>query len=335
MTNVNVLLTSAGRRLGLMNCFRRDFAELGVTGGVFVVDSSLSAPAWHFADKAWQVSACTGDAYGRELLNLAERERIRIVVPTIDPELSALSLERRSFAELGVRVFVSTPETVEICADKRLTNAWLTEHHFPTVRQATPDTVLSQGREWSYPLILKPRRGSGSQRVRRVRCAEELALLSRLEPDLIAEEIAHGEEHTINVYADRSGKCLCAIPHQRLEIRAGEVSKAVTVKHAPMMELARRVTETLPGAYGPMNLQCFVSSDAITVTEINARLGGGYPLAHEAGATFTRWMLEDALDLPSTAAFAEWQDDLAMLRYDEAAFMAATRIRPPSERPTE
>ena len=48
-----------------------------------------------------------------------------------------------------------------------------------------------------------------------------------------------------------------------------------------------------------------------------------------------RSMLEDALDLPSTAEFAEWQDDLVMLRYDETAVMAATQIRPPAARAKE
>src|SRR5687767_7583600 len=189
MSDVNVLLTSAGRRLGLMNCFRRTFVDLGLTGCVFVVDASFSAPAYHLADKAWQVTACTNATYGKELLNLAERERIDIVVPTIDTELATLSAERHSFAEAGVRVFVSSPQTVQICADKIMTNSWLAAHGFPTVGQATPETVLSRPPEWEYPLIVKPRCGSGAERVRRVRCAEELAVLSRLEPDLIVEEV--------------------------------------------------------------------------------------------------------------------------------------------------
>jgi carbamoyl-phosphate synthase large subunit len=55
------------------------------------------------------------------------------------------------------------------------------------------------------------------------------------------------------------------------------------------------------------------------VFEINARLGGGYPLAHQAGATFTKWLLEEALGLPCTAVDT-WRAGVEMLRYDTAVF---------------
>jgi carbamoyl-phosphate synthase large subunit len=55
------------------------------------------------------------------------------------------------------------------------------------------------------------------------------------------------------------------------------------------------------------------------VFEINARFGGGYPLAHQAGATFSQWLLEEVAGLPATAN-DRWQDGVLMLRYDSAVF---------------
>jgi carbamoyl-phosphate synthase large subunit len=328
MTELRVLLSSGGRRFGLIDCFRQSLVKMGIAGLVYVADCSPSAPTCQLADKAWQVCSCTGLEFAPELLRLAEREDVRIILPTIDAELPILSECRNAFAKRGARVFVSDPRTVQICADKLLTHEWLSTHGFPTVRQSTPEAILANLDDWAFPLIVKPRDGSGSLGVRQIRCKDELELVARLEEGMIAQEIATGQEHTINIFVNAAGKCVCAVPHHRLEVRAGEVSKAVTVKHAPMMELARRVAESLPGAYGPMNIQCFLSSEGIRVIEINARIGGGYPLAHRAGAHFTRWMIEDVLGLPSTAAFEEWEDDLAMLRYDHAVFLPAARIRP-------
>jgi carbamoyl-phosphate synthase large subunit len=57
------------------------------------------------------------------------------------------------------------------------------------------------------------------------------------------------------------------------------------------------------------------------VIEINPRFGGGYPLSHAAGADFPRWLLEEALGLPSSAAAGAWRDGLVMLRYDDAVFV--------------
>ena len=62
-------------------------------------------------------------------------------------------------------------------------------------------------------------------------------------------------------------------------------------------------------------------NDELSVFEINARFGGGYPLAHQAGAPFAKWLLEEQLGLPSTAN-EDWREGMLMLRYDAAFFSA-------------
>ncbi|NDD70965.1 transcriptional regulator, partial [bacterium] len=53
--------------------------------------------------------------------------------------------------------------------------------------------------------------------------------------------------------------------------------------------------------------------------EINARFGGGYPLADQAGAKFAQWILEELANLPSSAN-NEWREGVLMLRYDATVF---------------
>jgi carbamoyl-phosphate synthase large subunit len=138
--------------------------------------------------------------------------------------------------------------------------------------------------------------------------------------------MAKGREFTINLFVNRLGKCVCAVPHWRLEVRAGEVSKGVTVKDERLMDLGRRVAEALPDARGALNVQCFLDEDgAIAIIEINARFGGGYPLAHQAGARFTDWLLAEQ-EGAEIAPYDDWTDDLAMLRYDDAVFVAGAGL---------
>jgi carbamoyl-phosphate synthase large subunit len=112
------------------------------------------------------------------------------------------------------------------------------------------------------------------------------------------------------------------VPHKRIEARGGEVSKGITVKDEKLIQIATLVAEGLPGARGALNVQCFVDADGtIKIIEINARFGGGFPLANRAGAKFPQWLLEPLLDKPSTVS-AEWQDGLLMLRYDAAVFVS-------------
>jgi len=56
------------------------------------------------------------------------------------------------------------------------------------------------------------------------------------------------------------------------------------------------------------------------VFEINARFGGGYPLAHRAGAKFTKWLLEEVIGAPCTAKDS-WDEGLLLLRYDSEVFL--------------
>jgi carbamoyl-phosphate synthase large subunit len=311
-----------------MECFREALFDNGLTGQVFVVDNSIDAPTVHLADKAWQVPRCTDPRYTDAILGIAVREHVSVIIPTIDGELLPFAKSRNTFLSNGIFVAVSDPPAVQICRDKVLTHSWLVENDFPTIHQSTPAHVLAQYGDWALPLIVKPRDGSASKGVRLIRSFDELRAVAALGPDLIVQEMARGIEHTINVFVDENGRCVCAIPHQRLEVRSGEVSKAVTFKNRPMMELATKIAERLPGARGMLNIQLFRSSDdVLKVIEINARVGGGYPVAHRAGGRFTHWLIEELIEAPSTAAFDQWEDDLAMLRYDSAIFLPGAAIR--------
>jgi carbamoyl-phosphate synthase large subunit len=191
--------------------------------------------------------------------------------------------------------------------------------------------VLADPAAWEFPLVVKPRFGSAGVGVGVVHDAAELA--ARAGPghgDMVVQTLAAGREHTIDVLADRDGRCVCAVPRRRIEVRAGEVSKGVTVRSPRLQDLAARICAALPGAFGTITVQVFVDGDPdeaapddadLAVIEINARYGGGFPLALEAGADFPRWQLEELLGLTSTAAPDTWRAGLVMLRYDAAVFV--------------
>jgi carbamoyl-phosphate synthase large subunit len=330
---MRILISSAGRRVGLIRCFRDSFERLGVDGRIVAVDASLQAPALHFADNFWQTPRCDDPAFLPRLLEIAGRERIDWIVPTIDPELPVYAAARPMLARRGFGIGISAPETIAICRDKQLTHRWLTRHGFPTPRQESLAVARSRpnGR---FPVIVKPRLGSGSVGVRRVASNRELRAITDTAPspdwlaDHVVEEIAPGQEYTMNVFVDARGVALAAVPHRRIEVRAGEVSKAVTVKNNGLIQVAQSIAQALPGARGPMSIQCFLAPDgAIRVTEINARFGGGYPLTHQAGARFTDWIVEGFLNVPVSGC-KDWTDNLTMLRFDREIFLTRQPAKP-------
>lgn len=312
-----VLISSAGRRVELLRIWRRTLADLGLDGEVLATDMSRVSAAFHDADRAFTVPRCTAPEFVPAMIELCRRERVTLVVPTIDTELPMLAAARADFAAVGTTVHVSAPDTIAIGYDKRATHRWLVEHGFPTVEQHEVADVPD------FPRIAKPVRGSSSIGLARVRDREELARVTAGQ-DYVVQSIAAGVEYTVDVLVDRQGRCRCAVPRRRLEVRAGEVSKGITVREPAVVALATRIAEALPGAWGCLNVQIFhdAATGALAVIEINPRFGGGFPLAWEAGARYPQWILEEVLGLPSTAPDGNdgWHDGLVMLRYDGAVF---------------
>jgi carbamoyl-phosphate synthase large subunit len=320
---LTVLISSIGRRSQLVSCFRRAFEQLGVHGRIIGVDSNPAyAPAAYLADDCIQVPPCTDPSFAGRVLSIAQQHSVSIVIPTIDTELPVYAASREQFRSRGIEVAVSGSGTIRIAADKAATNAWLNSHGISTVRQFNAQTVLSKIERWPLPVIVKPRCGSASIGVMKIASREMLKAALHSDVGLLVEEFAAGQEHTINIFVDVHHRAVCAVPHRRIETRGGEVSKGVTVKNAALIELGKRIGRSLPDAFGALNVQCFVDeAGTMRVTEINARFGGGFPLAHEAGAVFPLWLLQPLVGLDNPATFDCWTDGLTMLRYDSAAFL--------------
>lgn len=322
---VTVLISSAGRRVELLRGFRRALASVGASPGrVLATDCSWYAPAFHDADEAFLVPRLDDPEFVPSMLELCLKHDVDLIVPTIDTEMPAWVASRDQFTEIGTTIALSGDGVVAIAADKQLTHDWLVAHDFPTVEQTTAAGALADPGTWTFPLMAKPRFGSAGLGVGVVRDADELALVASRGHELgeiVVQTVAPGIEHTVDVLVDRLGRCVCTVPRRRIEVRAGEVSKGVTVRSPGLSDLASRIAEALPGAFGALNIQVFVDGDDLAVIEINARYGGGFPLSLEAGADFPRWMLEELLGLPSTASADRWRPGVVMLRYDAAVFV--------------
>lgn len=317
-----VLVSSAGRRNQLMDCFRRSARDLGVEIRFVTTDLNPNlSSACAVADRCYAVPRCKDPAYIAKLLEICRDEKVSLVVPTIDPEITPLSRHRVEFEALGARVITSSPDVTALAHNKFETARVLLGAGVPTPRTAWLRDLLANPQQLTWPIIAKPNAGSASVGIVRPHVTEDLIELPA--DDYIVQELWQGREYTVNIFVDAQGVLRCAVPHLRIEVRGGEVSKGRTERRPDLADAAQKIVAALPGARGPLCFQAIVRPDgAFCVFEINARFGGGYPLAHEAGATFTRWLLEERLGRPCSA-HDEWRDGLTMLRYDSAVFLDA------------
>lgn len=319
--SLTILFSSAGRRVELMNCFREDAAELGLPVRILAADSNprMSA-ACQAADRSFAVPRCLDADFIPRMRSLCAEQRVDLVVPTIDTELPVLAHARADFGREGTRVAVSSEAVVAMARDKLRTARFLAEHGLSSPRTLPLADLLADPTALEFPVILKRIDGSSSIGLHEARTPEEVRALALEPARYVAQEKWSGREYTVNLFFDQAGRLRTAVPHLRCETRGGEVSKGRTERVPALQELARQLAACLPGAAGALCFQSIVREDGTAmIFEINARFGGGFPLAHRAGARFSRWLLEEAAGRPVTAQ-DDWEEGLAMLRYDAAMF---------------
>lgn len=315
----SVLICSAGRRHGLLESFRRALAALGLPGRVIAcdLDPHMSA-ACLAADASYPVPRATDDGYAQVVLEIAKKENVALVVPTIDPELLPLSQASGDFAKAGIRVHVSDPATIAVVRDKAETSRVLEAAGVPVPATYTKTDVRTQPDTLNWPIFAKPSGGSASRGLAVLESPDDLPD-SYPEP-MIFQDLLTGPEYTINMFVDQDGLLQSVVPHRRLSVRAGEVEKGRTERREDLHDMAEVIVRALPGLRG---VACFqIIDDArlgARAFEINARFGGGFPLADYAGAQFARWLLEEVADRPRSA-HDNWRDGAEMLRYDAAVF---------------
>ncbi|WP_137392198.1 ATP-grasp domain-containing protein [Rhodoligotrophos defluvii] len=317
--DLTVLISSAGRRVGLIECFRHAARRAGLSPTVLACDQNpaMSAACWA-ADQCFPVPACTHPEFSDAMLEIVRAFGVRLVVPTIDPELAPLAVAAERFAQVGARVHVSPPPVIEVVRDKLRTVEVLGAAGVPVPVTIALDQLGPCRRSLTWPMFLKPAGGSASRGIRIIHDPDELP--ANPEEPMVLQELLRGPEYTVNMFIDQRGHMCSAIAHRRLQVRAGEVEKGRTERNPLFYDLATLVARALPEARGVMCFQAILDERlGPRVFEVNARFGGGYPLAHHAGAEYARWLLEEVAGLPARP-HDDWRDGVLMLRYDAAFF---------------
>jgi carbamoyl-phosphate synthase large subunit len=260
-----VLLTGAGKRYDIVSCFAR-------LARTVVADPAPLAPAQYAAHVRTAVPLIEDPDYVPALVELCERHEVGVVLPLTDLDIEVLARAR----EQGrLPALVPSAAVARATYDKYEAHLLLERHGLPSPPTALPDADLDG---FEYPVMVKPRRGSGARSIHLARDAEQ----ARFFVDYVAEPVMvqramHGPELSIDCLGDLDGRCLNAIPRTMLESRGGESIKGQVVADAELVELGRRVMEAL-GVSGPATIQVFRDPDlGLGITDVNTRFGGAFP----------------------------------------------------------
>jgi len=315
------LFTCIGRRVSLLESFRRASKHLKINASLLGTDTTELSPALQLCDQRFSVKPTTHAGYIKQILSIVKANKVNLLVPTVDLDLKRLAQNKSKFATLGCRVLVSNPEVIDICQDKRNTYRFLVKNGFDTALTISVRSALSKTNiEW--PCFLKPWDGYAGRGNAVVKNRNELLFYAKRIPNAICQELVEGTEYTCDVYVDFGMKVRCVVPRKRIEVRAGEVSKGQVAKNARIMSEAVTLVEKLGAGPGVITLQLFLTDDGkVKYIEINPRFGGGAPLSIKAGADFPKWILQELTGRKPNIRPDGFKDGLIMLRYDSEVWL--------------
>lgn len=315
---INILFTCAGRKVSLIESFRRAMKQLQVDGTIIGTDVSPLSAALNVCDCGYIVPSASDQAYIPTLLSICREREVRLLMPLIDVDLLVLATHKSAFSEIGVLALVSSFDIIRTCRDKRATAHFFSRHEIPTVRTINSRDI--ENNLVQYPVFIKPSEGSGSAQSFEVCNADDLAFFLAYVPDPIVQEFARGQEYTIDTLSDLESNVINVVPRKRIEVRAGEISKGVTVKNWQIIEATADLLQKLD-VIGPATVQGFYDGKQLRFTEINPRLGGGVPLTIAAGADYPLQIIRMALGESIEPRIGHFVDGLYMFRYEEAVYV--------------
>ncbi len=314
---MNFLILAAGTRNKIVQYFKRTFDGIG---NVIATDASLLGPAIYEADKYYIVPPITAEDYLDRVLDICKKERINGLLSLIDPELSLLAANEEKFKTLGVTIIGSSYELCEMALDKMQMYEWLKTHGYNCARSwINKDEfykVLDAGKI-SFPVFVKPYRGSASINISKVEDKETIDLLFDHEDDLMIQEFLNGQEIGADVYIDLiSGEVVSIFTKKKLKMRAGETDKAVSFKDDKLFELIERfVLEA--GYKGQIDIDIFDIDGQYYISEVNPRFGGGYPHAYESGCDHMKLILNNLNGVVNKKNIGAYEEGICMMKYNE------------------
>lgn len=314
---MNILILSAGTRNKIVQYFRKALAGRGL---VIATDCSDIAPAIYDADRFHIVPRMTEPGYLDVILKICEEENVTGVLSLIDPELSLLAQNREKFAAVGTTVIGSSFELCEMSLDKFQMYNWLTAHRYRCAKSYMNKEAffadVAAGLI-SYPVFVKPARGSASISISKVYDRETIELLFAHEDGLMIQEFLDGQEIGADVYIDMvSHEVVSIFTKKKLKMRAGETDKAVSFKDEKLFALIERFVKEA-GYNGQIDIDIFEVNGEYYISEVNPRFGGGYPHAYESGVDHMKLILNNLEGKANDSVIGRYEIGTLMMKYNE------------------
>jgi len=312
-----LLLPGVGSLLGrcLLDSLQGRRQHITVVGG----DADVSAPALDECDVSIALPPTDTPGFATAVDRACIKHGVDLVNPCRDPDNEILA-SARAVPESAIRLAGPTGDLVSMTRDKWRSYQWCSKRGIPFAPTVSTDSSAARAElnmliaEWSFPLIAKPARGSGSlgvtvliddSHLRAVLATPGLVVqpfLSPPSPESLRMDVSRGVPLFWEVPCDNETGIMALIGPQgeigpRLcfsaQHRMGRNESLWTVGDPELDEFADDVLPTLVahGMRGPINLQVRRGRDGWRIIEINARFTGGTAARLLMGLDEVGWIM--------------------------------------------
>ena len=229
-------------------------------------------------------------------------------------------MNKEKFNEIGTTVIGSSYDLCELSLDKFKMFEWLTDHGYNCAKSYMDKEKFYEdvnNKSITYPVFVKPARGSASIAISKVYDKETVELLFAHDEGLMIQEFLNGQEIGADVYIDMiSGEIISIFTKKKLKMRAGETDKAVSFKDEKLFDLIKKFVSEA-GYRGQIDIDIFEINGEYYISEVNPRFGGGYPHAYESGCDHMKLIENNLEGNINKSAIGTYKSDIYMMKYNE------------------
>lgn len=283
-----------------------------------VISSRLPETRVHLADARQAPVADTAisilppaedDSYPAALRALVERFDPDVIIPTNEAEIHRLASSDID-PLIASRTLLESREHIVLFGDKLLTYEWGIQNGIPTV----PTRVASLASEVGFPLIIKPRNGSGGKGQTLVRNA---SVLEHIMPQL-------DETFVVQPYIDAAKEFTCVTARVDSEFRTLVLERTLRVDRSDwicvandeaVIEAAHRAAELLQPQHS-LNFQFLKDGSSLGLIDVNPRFSSTVAMRDTLGFNDLVWVIKQAFgwslgsfEAPGPGTVVEWTDD--------------------------
>lgn len=297
---VKVLMTGAGApgAAGIIRCLSVD-ANIEL----HVADANPTAIGRFLCSKFVQIPKAKEPGFIEFIIDYCKVNKIQVIFPLVTFELFEFSYHYERFEKEGIKVIVSSYESLSIANNKsgllkHLKSKGIKTPDFEVVSSGDFEGFIRAVERLGYPskpIVVKPSISNGSRGVRILNasidkfdllfnykpdnlyteCNDYIKIIKDREfPELLVSECLPGKEYTIDTIVDVHGKPILVLPRSRRKMVGGISVEGTFEENQEITQYCHDVICSMK-LYGPIGIQVKQADDGtFKILEINPRIQG-------------------------------------------------------------